>query len=155
MNDLEPEPSGWDDHLETIEAEKLLETGLSEEELDEHNQVAATWLRGQMVYAMARIVWATLKEYNLTLGVQSADWLHAGKEAQTMLVAITNGIIKQQLQSPRQVHDFTVRYLRSAGHEEHPDMVPWPELSEDQARKPMLVFSVPIALLADPQGFGW
>lgn len=150
----EQEPSGWDDHLETLEAGKILDAGLSEEELEETQQVTATYLRGQQTYAMARITWAALLEYNLTLGVQTADWLHSGKSSQTMMVAVVNGIIKRQLTNPRAVHDFCVRYARSA-EIEHPDMVPWVDLTEDQARKPMLIFSIPIALLADPRGFGW
>ena len=150
----ETEPSGWDDHLEVQEAEGLLEAGLSEEELDATKQATASYLRGQQVYAMARITWAAVLEYNLTLGVQTADWLHAGKTSQTLMVAIVNGIIKQQLTNPRDVHNFSVRYMRSSDVV-HPDMIPWVDLTEDQARKPMLIFSVPIALLADPRGFGW
>ena len=123
----------------------------------ELGEVAATYLRGQLTYAMARITWASIKEYNLTLGVQTADWLHAGKTSQTMMVAIVNGIVKQQLENPKAVHEFTVRYLQSAGYDaiRHPDMVPWQALTEDQARKPMLIYSIPIALLADPKAFGW
>ena len=151
---FDTEPSGWDDHLETVEAEKILDAGLSEEMGDEGQEVAATYLRGQLTYAMARICWTAIKEYNLTLGVQTADWLHAGKTSQTMMVAIVNGIVKQQLENPKAVHEFTVRYCRSA-EIEHPDMVPWQDLTEDQARKPMLIYSIPIALLADPKAFGW
>jgi len=150
------EPSGWDDHLEVLDAEKILEAGLSEEELEATQQATASYLRGQQTYAMARITWAALLDYNLTLGVQTADWLHAGKTSQTMMVAIVNGIIKQQLTNPRAVHEFSLRYLRSAGIDtDEPHMAPWQDLTEDMARKPMLIFSIPIALLADPKAFGW
>lgn len=147
-------PSGWDDHLDTVEAGNILEKGLSEEEQEVVGEMAATYLRGQLTYAMARITWAAVKEYNLTLGVQTPDWMHAGKQSQTLMVALVNGIVKQQLPDPRRVHEFSVRYMRSAGME-HPDMIPWQELTEDQARKPMMIFSIPIALLADPKAFGW
>jgi len=142
----------WEDQQQVSEAELLLNQGLAEEEPDE--EAAATYLRGQTTYAIARICWATLREYNLTLGIQTADWIHAGQTAQVMMVAVVNGVITETLRHPMDVHGFTVRFLRSAGLEDElPDMQPWAELSDDQKRKPMIIFSLVVALLADPEMF--
>ncbi len=142
----------WEEQLDVNKAEELLDKGLAEEEPNE--EAAATYLRGQMTYAIARIVWATLREYNLTLGVNSEPWLHVDKTAQVMMVSIVHGIVSEALRHPMDVHGFTVRYLRSAGVEDDvPDMEPWSKLSDDQKRKPMIVFGLVVALLADPEMF--
>lgn len=143
----------WEEQQEVTKSEELLEKGLAEEEVDE--EAAATYLRGQLTYAIARICWAALREYNLTLGVNSQPWIHIPKETQVMMVSIVHGIIAQNLRHPMDVHGFTVRYLRSAGLEEgdHPDMQHWDKLNDDQKRKPMVLFGLVIALLADPDTF--
>jgi len=142
----------WEEQCDVNKAEELLDKGLAEEEPDE--EAAATYLRGQMTYAIARICWATLREYNLTLGINSVPWIHVDKTAQVMMVSIVHGIIGEALRHPMDVHGFTVRYLRSAGLEEDmPDMEPWSKLSDDQKRKPMIVFGLVVALLADPDMF--
>ncbi len=146
------EGQSWEEHLDAKKAEELLEKGLAEEDPDE--EAAATYLRGQMTYAIARICWAALREYNLTLGVNSQPWIHTPKESQVMFVAMVHGIIDTSLKHPMDVHGFSVRYLRSAGYEEDdPHMQPWAELSDDMKRKPMIVFGLVISLLADPDTF--
>lgn len=142
----------WEEQCDVNKAEELLEKGLEEEEPDE--EAAATYLRGQMTYAIARVCWATLREYNLTLGVNTQAWINVAKESQVMMVSIVHGIISEALRHPMDVHGFTVRFLRSAGVEDSlPDMQPWSKLSDDQKRKPMIVFGLVVALLADPEMF--
>lgn len=143
----------WEEQQDVNKATELLDKGLAEEEVDEEG--AATYLRGQMTYAIARICWSALREYNLTLGVNSQPWLHVPKETQVMMVSIVHGIVDQNLRHPMDVHSFTVRYLRSAGLDEgdHPDMQHWDKLTDDQKRKSMVTFGLVISLLADPETF--
>ena len=147
-----PEELHWEEKKVVEDSEELLDQGLEQEEPDE--EAAATYLRGQMTYAIARVCWAALREYNLTLGVNSVPWIHVDKTAQVMMVSIVHGIISESLRHPMDVHGFTVRYLRSAGLEDDlPDMQPWGELTDDQKRKPMIIFGLVVSLLADPEMF--
>ena len=143
----------WEDVEQVAEAEHLLEQGLAQEDPDDE-AAAATYLRGQTTYEIARICWATLNEYNVTLGLSQLPWMHVDKAVQVMMVSLVNGVIGEKLRHPMDVHGFTVRFLRSAGVDSGlPDMQPWAELSDDQKRKPMIVFSLVVALLADPGMF--
>lgn len=140
----------WEDSEAISEAEVTIAAALKEESGD---QEAAVYLRGHGIYAIARIIYATLAEYNRTLGIHSPSWSGTNIPTQTMLVAVVHGIISERLRDPAAVHAFCVRIMQGADVK-HPDMIPWVELSDDQARKPMLIFGLVITMLASPQVFG-
>lgn len=140
----------WEDSEAISEAERTIESALNEESGD---QAAAIYLRGHAIYAIARIIYATLAEYNRTLGIQAPSWHATNTPTRTMLVAVVHGVVSERLRDPAEVHAFCVRFLRSAGVE-HPDMIPWVDLSDEQARKPMLIFGLVVTMLASPQVFG-
>jgi len=140
----------WDNSEAISEAETTLNAALGEED-DDHE--AAIYLRGHAIYAIARIIYATLAEYNRTLGIHEPSWHATTRPTQTMLVAVVHGIVSKRLADPAEVHAFCVRFLQSADVK-HPDMIPWVELSDEQARKPMLIFGLVITMLASPQTFG-
>lgn len=127
-------------------------------------QDGGAYLRGHAIYAMAMIAHEANVAYRATLGQEPVPWALLTREEQMGVVMGVDAIIEQRVKRPRDSHDHWLRTKAAMGwtygpekdveKKEHPDIVEWDQLPEDEQRKDMLFFGIVVALLADPAQFG-